>query len=214
MKRQTSTKEKILYILKKDVTLPIKEIMDYFTISEVAVRRHLNDLIHRGFVQEQTVKQEIGRPYHLYSLTKKGHKTFPNQYEQLPLELLKDLEQLQGKKVVNELLLKRQEREKQELSAHLEEGNFKEKIKKFAEAQEEKGYMLEYEQLANGDIEMKNFNCPIYNIAAEYNQVCTNEKEMFKTLFPESAVVPKSCMTAGGKYCIWLFTKPEEKMKR
>lgn len=67
-----STKEKLLFILKRDSEASIKEIMDYFTISNVAVRRHLNDLIREGFVAERTEKQEIGRPYLIYSLTKRA----------------------------------------------------------------------------------------------------------------------------------------------
>src|SRR5690625_3084373 len=114
-----TTKDKILYILKKDNEISIKELMEYFTISEVAIRRHLNDLIREQFVKEKVVKQSIGRPYHLYSLTSKGHETFPNQYDQLPVELLKDLEDLHGEEVVNDVLKKRIEREEEELIEQL-----------------------------------------------------------------------------------------------
>lgn len=209
MRKRATTKEKILHILKKDNEISIKELMDYFSISEVAIRRHLNDLIRQQFVKERTVKQDIGRPYHLYSLTKKGHHTFPNQYEQLSVELLQDLEMLQGKKAVHEVLLRRKEREEQALQQELPEESFDERVKKLVELQEEKGYMLECEQTDEGDYEIKNFNCPIYSLASSYHIVCTNEKEMYRDVFPKSDVTSHSCMTKGGKYCKWTITNPE-----
>ncbi|MBO1004994.1 helix-turn-helix transcriptional regulator [Pseudogracilibacillus auburnensis] len=209
MKKRRTTKDKVLHILKKDNEISIKDLMEYFTISEIAVRRHLNDLIRQQFIKERVVKQNIGRPYHLYSLTKKGHDTFPNQYEQLPVELLKDLEMLQGKKAVHDVLKKRKEREETELEAELTKKSFGEKIEKMAEYQEEKGYMLEYEQTAEGHYEIKNFNCPIYNLANSYGIVCANEKDMYRKIFPNSEVISHSCMTKGSKYCCWTITKPK-----
>lgn len=209
MTRPVSTKDKILHILKKDVKTSIKEIMDYFTISEVAIRRHLNDLTRQGFVKEEVVKQEIGRPYHLYSLTDKGHQTFPNQYEQLPIELLEDLEELEGKEVVRELLLQRKKREEKELAAALYASDFTGRIAQLINLQEKKGYMIEYEENDDQSIEIKNFNCPIYTVASKYKEICTNENNMYENLFPGSKISFNSCMTSGEKYCGWVITNSE-----
>src|SRR5699024_670235 len=122
------------------------------------IRRHLNDLIRQKLVKERIVKQEIGRPFHLYSLTTKGHETFPNQYPDLPVELLRDLESIQGKEVVNELLQKRVNREEEEMGQKMQDASFDEKMELMAELQESKGYMIEYEKLADGDYEVKNLN--------------------------------------------------------
>ncbi len=76
MKKRKTTKDKILELLKKEVKISMKDLSEHFTISEVALRRHINDLIRQNLVQEEEVKQEIGRPYYVYSLTKEGHNTF------------------------------------------------------------------------------------------------------------------------------------------
>lgn len=205
-----STKEKLLYILKKDHEISIKEIMDYFTISNVAVRRHLNDLIREKFVAERTIKQEIGRPFIVYSLTKKGHETFPNQYEQFSLDILKDLEEVGGEEAVEDVLFARKKREASELKEKLANKNFEEKIVELCAYQDQKGYMHEFEQTASGDYLVKNFNCPIFSLASNYQIVCTNEKDMYRKVFPESDVTPHSCMTKGGKYCCWTITNPNK----
>lgn len=209
LRKLNSTKEKILYILKKESEVTMKDLMDYFTISEIAVRKHLRELLAQDFIQEKTVKQEVGRPFHLYSLTGKGHGTFPNQYDELPLQLLKDLEELQGKSAVEELLRVRKKREQTELVKEVETLDFDQKIIEMIKHQEKKGYMIEHEKTEQGGYEIKNFNCPIYNISSNYTQVCDNEKKMYEHLFPESNIQVNQCMSRGAKYCYWYINRPE-----
>ena len=187
MKLKT-TKDKILYIIKKDNEVSMKDLMDYFSISEVAVRKQLNELIRLGFITDRTEKKEIGRPIHIYSLTKKGHQTFPNQYEDLPSELLQDLEALQGTEAVHNLLRVRKKRQEKELKAHIESNDFSKKIKEMVEYQEENGYMLDVKETEEGDYEIKNFNCPVYNLASNYNIVCTNERICTEIYFPTAGL--------------------------
>lgn len=213
LKKRTPTKQKLLTILKKDHLLTIEEMMVYFTISEIAVRRHIHELVEQGFIHKVAVKQEIGRPFYRYELTKKGHATFPNQYEALPVELLRDLEELQGKEAVKELLEKRMDRERSFFEETIETDDFDKRVAKVAEIQDEKGYMVEYEKTENGDYEMKHFNCPISNIASAYRQVCKNEKSVFQDVFPGSEVTSHSCITGGDAYCKWLITNPAKKTK-
>lgn len=214
MKRKT-TKDKILYIVKKDYEIAMKELMEYFSISEEAVRKQLNELLREGFVKKRVIKKSIGRPFHVYSLTEKGHGTFPNQYEELPVELLQDLETSQGKAAVSELLKTRQQREHNELYESIQQADsFFNKVQNLVDYQENKGYMIEMQQRLGGDIEIKNFNCPIYNLAINFTSVCTNEQEMYHDLFPDSKIISHSCMTSGGKYCGWTITRPDnEKAK-
>ena len=213
MKKRKTTKDKILELLKKEVKISMKDLSEHFTISEVALRRHINDLIRQNLVQEEEVKQEIGRPYYVYSLTKEGHNTFPNQYDQLPIELLNDLEDMYGEEAVEKLLQRRMERKEKELITQLEGANFDEKIEKLFQLMEKKGYMFEYEKTDEGHYQIKNYHCPIYNVSSNYNQVCDYEKELYKTLFPNSDVTDLSCMSKGNHHCHWVITNPKVKEK-
>lgn len=205
----TPTKQKLLNVLKREDYSSIKEVMEHFAISEIAVRKHLRELIGRGFVKEKVVKQEIGRPYHLYSLTSKGHGTFPNQHEQLPLELLRDLEELKGEVAVNDLLLKRKQREEVELTKRMQNVTFDQKVEQMVEYQNEKGYMIEYEKTTDGNYAIKNYNCPIYNLASSYGQICNHEKEMYRNVFTGSTVDSDACLTTGDHFCCWIIKKPD-----
>lgn len=209
MNKRTPTKQKILNILKRDSSCSVKEIMEYFNISEIAVRKHINELEQKGFINKITIKQEIGRPYYVYELTNKGHQTFPNQYEKLPLELLQDLEELHGKKAVQDLLTKRMKREESFLKKEVQSDNFDQKIADIARIQDAKGYMVEYGKQADGSYEIKNFNCPIINISSSYRQICSNEKKILENLFSDSDVIARTCITTGDHFCNWTITKPK-----
>lgn len=211
MDKRMTTKEKVLYILKRDGEISMKELADYFTISDIAVRKHVQSLLWDGFIKKRRKRQEIGRPLHLYSLTKKGHHTFPNQYDELPVKLLKDLERLEGKEVVENLLHYRKSEEEKEFLSKLSSEDFEERILEMIRLQEERGYMMDYIKKDNGDYEMKIFNCPIYNLASEFEQVCTNEETMYQNIFPESEVNITSHLTKGAKYCSWTISKEEVK---
>ncbi|MFD2045156.1 helix-turn-helix transcriptional regulator [Ornithinibacillus salinisoli] len=208
--KRAPTRQKLLNILKKEHDLTIDGIMEYFTISEIAVRRHIHELENQGLIKRNTIKQKIGRPYYTYELTVEGHSTFPNQYDKLPVELLKDLEELQGSAAVNQLLIRRMEREKAYFEMEIKADNFDQRIAEVAKIQDEKGYMVEIEKTAEGHYEMKNYNCPISNIASCYKQVCDNEKHVFDELFAESEVIPRSCITNGDNFCKWIIRRPNE----
>lgn len=213
MRGIVSTKEKILTILKQDrePTCTFKEIVSHFTISETAIRKHLQELMKQGYISEKIIKQEIGRPYHMYGLTGKGHTVFPHQKEELPLDLLKDLEAVGGPEVVDQLLLKRKEREQAHLVKKIDHIPFSKQIEKLVEIQNDRGYMMEYRADETGNYEVINYNCPIYNVASAYDQICTNEKNMLSDIFPKSDVCFHSCIATGGKYCGWHISQPADK---
>src|SRR5699024_10425342 len=116
---------------------------------EISVRKDDHELEKDGLIKKESVKQEIGRPYHVYELTGEGHTLFPNQYKQLPLDLLKDLEVLQGREAVSDLLHQRMKREKSDIENEIKKKDFTEKITRIAEIQERKESMVEVKQTIN-----------------------------------------------------------------
>ena len=210
MKEHTSTKLKLLQVLKKQHTSTMREIMPHFSISEIAVRKHMNVLLREGFIQEEAVKQDIGRPYYVYTLTKKGHQTFPNHFEQLPVELLQDLEEVQGREAVTQVLEKRMHREIDAFKEALRSDDFDGRMEEIARMQDENGYMVEFVKQEDGSYEMRNYHCPIINISSKYREICANEKQTFSEIFPKSKVLAHTCITEGDHVCTWTISSPKQ----
>lgn len=210
LKSFTSTKERLLKVLKRANESSMKDIMEHFELSEIAIRRHLQDLIRNRLVEERSVRQEVGRPYKVYRLTDKGRGIFPNQYKQLPVELLQDLEETQGKAAVTSLLEKRKERERERFSSRIKSKDFDKRIHELVQVQKDNGYMVELNKIKNG-YEIINYNCPIDNIASSYLQICHHEKEVYSSIFSNCVVKSHSKIAEGDCRCKWTIFKPEAK---
>lgn len=209
MIKRNSTRQQLLDILKRSRKRTIGEIMEYMTISEIAVRKQLHELEQQGLVQTASNRQAIGRPYLTYELTSKGHATYPNLYHELPAEILKDVEAMHGEDTVSELLRKRSDRETSVLKEAIPPGSMEEKVHKLVELQNEKGYMIDLE--SEGDIfTIFNYNCPVSNIASCYHQVCDNEKSMYEGIFPSAEVKAHSFIAEGNHVCKWTISQKKE----
>lgn len=195
-------------LLKKNESLTFEDIMSHFTISEPALRKHIHQLERQHLIEKKAHKQKIGRPYYTYQLTKQGHQLFP-QNDRLSLELLHDLENLYGRKAVNELFQERMEREKSTYEEICTSDAVEDRLEEVARLQSENGYMAEVRKYENGEIEMINYNCPIYKLARTYGQLCSNEKTMYEHLFPDRSVRMDSNIVAGDHTCRWIIAPKE-----
>ncbi|MBR7794529.1 MAG: helix-turn-helix transcriptional regulator [Bacillota bacterium] len=209
--KQTPTKQKLLTLIKKGHEVTITDMLPFFTISEIAVRKHIQSLVRDGFIKKNSIKQKLGRPYFTYELTEKGHGLFPNQNEKLPLELLQDLEYLQGKRAVDDLLWQRMLRERNQLEDFVGDSDFDGKVKEMAKFQDGNGYMVELKKVDVGHYEMKNYHCPISALSSKYTQVCQNEKAMYQDIFSTCEVISHTCITDGKPYCMWTIKQLEER---
>lgn len=209
MKKKMTTKDQLLLVMKKEGESTMKVIMEHFIISEIAIRRHLRELIAQKFITERPVKQEVGRPFHKYKLTALGHNTFPNQDNSLPLEILKDVEATLGREAVSNVLKERKNRESDSYQDEVAGKPFEEQIEKVAEIQDQHGYMVEYSKNTDGSYNIVNYNCPVYNIASSYHEICHNEKDVLEKTFPNSTVISDSRIVDGKKNCCWTISKPK-----
>src|SRR5699024_3178983 len=103
----------------------------------------------------------------------------------------------------------RKEREESELTSVLANKSFEEKIDLLYKLQDEKGYMHEIEKTASGDYLVRNYNCPIFSLASSHQNICDNEKEMYRHIFLDSEVQAHKYMTRGEKYCSCTIKHPK-----
>src|SRR5699024_6086704 len=162
MSKKMTTKDKLLLIIKKEGEITIKSLMEHFTISEIAIRRHLRELITKKFIDERSVHQEVGRPFIKYKLTSNGHNTFPNQDNSLPLEILQDVENILGHEAVKNVLNERKKRESNSYNTEVAGKPFKEQIQTVTELQDKQGYMIENNKNNNSRYDSIYYNRPIY----------------------------------------------------
>ncbi|MFD1066465.1 helix-turn-helix transcriptional regulator [Oceanobacillus locisalsi] len=212
MGKRVSTKDKIIQLLKKQGELTMDAMMEHFTISETAVRKQLHTLVQEAFIEVKQHKKEIGRPYHTYRLTEKSQESFPDRYKELSLDLLHDLEALQGTQLIHDLLQKQSAKEKVQLKQRLDAcSTTEEKIAALKDMQNRSGYMFQVEDKGREGFQLNNFHCPFLEVAKDYPIMCQHEKEMYESLFPDQRVKTMSLLVDGKTYCQWYITGASDK---
>lgn len=198
----TSTRDQILHMLKVKGALSVSDMAVDLGITEMAVRRHLNTLERDSLIKSTLVRQAMGRPTNVYSLSQEADELFPRNYSHLTLDFLRDLQDMDGIGKV-EMLFRRRENRLEEAYRSQIQGDLEERVAKLAELQNEKGYMVEWEKDASGDgYIIQEYNCPISQVARVYNQACNCELSLFRRVL-NAKVEQTSCMAKGGEKCVF-----------
>ena len=76
----------------------------HLEVTPQAIRRHLKNLEASELIEHQRSQEGIGRPNHMYQLSRKGREHFPAQYDQFALSLLNTVADTLGPEQVSKLL--------------------------------------------------------------------------------------------------------------
>ncbi|MCM3127166.1 MULTISPECIES: metalloregulator ArsR/SmtB family transcription factor [unclassified Paenibacillus] len=202
---RSSTKDKILHLLKKEGILTVNELTELLDITHMAVRNHLSALEKEGFIVSELVKQPMGRPLQTFSLSEKAESYFPKNYEGISIEFLHDIKELYGIESINHVFNKREERLTKEYTSRMQDKSVSEKVSEISKIQNEKGYMTDVTQIDDTTFELTEYNCPILSVANEFKLACHCETAMFKNVLGSSQVLRTHCRTEGDKNCKFLF---------
>jgi len=97
------------------------------------------------------------------------------------VDLLRNLEELDGRDKIGKVLNHRREKLFQKYGVLLNGDDLKKKVEVLVQLREEEGYMTELEEEEDYFI-FKEHNCPIHCVAENYPEVCRNELELFRQL--------------------------------
>ncbi|HZG71669.1 MAG TPA: metalloregulator ArsR/SmtB family transcription factor [Chondromyces sp.] len=209
MGSRISTKDKILELLKKETRLTVSELAKALGITEMAVRKHLSVLERDSLLTIQELRQPMGRPLQVYSLSPKAEELFPKNYENMTIEFLHDLKELHGEGIIDYLLEKRSERLKNDYLPKMHSKNFEEKIEELKNRQNAKGYMADVTKIDNETYELIEHNCPIFAVAKEFKKACSCETAMFKAVLETGNVERITCKADDDDHCRFLLRSPE-----
>ncbi|SEB79185.1 metalloregulator ArsR/SmtB family transcription factor [Paenibacillus sp. GP183] len=203
---ETSTRKVILTMLKTQGQLSVGEMSNQLRITEMAVRRHLNTLERDGLLETKLVRQAMGRPTHLYLLTKQADDLFPKNYHHLTLDLLEELLEDEGEEKIDNLFKKREDKLVAKYQSRMQAKSLGERVSELARIQNENGYMAKWNQHGDGEFELSEHNCPITQVANRYQQACQCELSLFQRLLGVK-VERTECLAKGGAKCTYMIER-------
>lgn len=209
-----STKEDILRYLLKQEQSTAQQLADHFEISPQATRRHLKDLEDEGLIEHETVQVGMGRPNHIYKLSRAGRARFPNRYDEFAVSLLDTLADTIDRTQFNDILRKQWERKALEYRDLVGTGTLQERVMRLVELRKAEGYMAEYHLVDSTDAEhpryiITEYNCAISHIAETFPTVCGHELEMFALALEGCKVERTHWMVNGEHQCGYLVQEDQ-----
>ncbi|MCU6707565.1 winged helix-turn-helix transcriptional regulator [Paenibacillus sp. J5C_2022] len=208
---EPTTRRRILNALKRHGKMSASALANEIGLTEMGIRRHMYGLEKEGYVEIESVRQAMGRPLHAYALTASGDELFPKNYHLLTLDLLSELEDEQfidamfegrGKKLLNRY------------APRMEGKALAKRVEELAAIQNAGGYMVELERHSDRSYTMHEYNCPIAQVAGVYQQACSCELELFRSLL-QVPVERTECLAKGGGKCSYVIDgQPHTQVKK
>lgn len=182
-------KKQLLDLIKKNGEISLDEAITETGVTKTTLREHLSQLERDGYLTHHFVRYGPGRPSLRYQLTPKGHDLYPTREPELMRELLIYLkENGQDEMVENffqQFWQKRLERVQSKLK-DLPEDQPKARFNILLSVLEEEGFMPDLIEQEDGNIAIRECNCPFREIVKETDLPCRLEAEFFKQVFNEN----------------------------
>ena len=214
--QQPSTKQDILQHLLKQGQATAQELATGLDISPQAIRRHLKDLEAENLIIYQTVQVGMGRPQHVYQLSREGRDRYSNSdsYGKFTVSLLDTLAETVGQEQMKFILRKQWERKALLYRDRVGNGSLQERVTNLVELRKAEGFMAECHPIETTDEGNSRFiltehNCAISSVAESFPSVCEHELEMFATVLPDCIVERTHWLIDGEHRCGYLVRSRE-----
>jgi len=197
-----STRNSIIQLLKKSGGLSIEELSKCIHITPMGIRQHLLALEKKGIVTYISKKHGIGRPGFVYMLTDKADALFPKSYDKFAIEILRDIKKHEGPEKLDTIFKWRKDNQLKTLrDAFAGMETIDDTLKGLKNMLESQGHIVELTR-NNGHYHLKQFNCPISNVASEFKNICTYELQLYREVFGEG-VTKEQNISDGSPSCVY-----------
>ena len=177
----------------------INELADDLGVTTSAVRQHLTQLQASGAVRAEKVREGVGRPYYLYSVTAEAHNLFYKDYGELARLLLDEVAATQGPQALQAVLRRITDRLAEKYREEMEGLELPDRISAWAELLDRRGVTVQIEKTEDGYV-VTEYGCPYQNVAMENRAICEMERQVMTRLLG-SGVKLTQCVLDGHHGC-------------
>lgn len=177
----------------------IKDVAAELGVTASAVRLHLNQLQASGAVRAEKVREGVGRPYYVYSVTPQAHNLFYKDYGELARLLLEEVAATQGPDALQAVLRRIGHRLADMYRDQIRGQELADRVRAWAELLDRRGVSVRIEKTDKGFV-LQEYGCPYQNVAEENRAVCEMERQVMAHLL-ESGVKLTQCALDGHLGC-------------
>jgi len=210
------TRQLILEILHEIGDATVDEIVSILkkrrdeSITAVTVRHHLGLLQDEDLVNisQRRHKKSPGRPQHIYTLTAKALRFFPNNYQNLAALLLDQIQTQLPPQKVNVIL--EGVAESMAFAAQVKGFSMSERLQSAVEYLNQHGYQAYWEESHDGaGYILRTTNCPYHQLSQTTDALCGMDMRLIASML---GVVPRAMARAsnGDNSCAYFIPVPTD----
>ena len=177
----------------------IKDVAKDLGVTASAVRMQLTPLQARGAVRAEKVRDGVGRPRYIYSVTPDAHGMLYHDDGNLTKLVLEEVARTQGPAALTGVLRKVGERLADAYREEVWSSKLEERVSAWAELLDRRGIAVEIDE-AEGTYVVREYGCPYQNVALENRAVCEMERQVMATVLA-TGVTLTECRLDGHRGC-------------
>ena len=177
----------------------ITDVAGDLGVTASAVRQHLTQLEAGGLVRAEKVREGVGRPYFVYSVTPEAHSLFYHDYGELTRLLLQEITRVEGRDALPQILRRVSTRLADLYRGEVDGHVLSERVHEWADLLDARGLVVDVVEMAGGYL-IEQYGCPYMSVAVDNRAVCEMERQVLERLL-KSNVRLQRCMLDGHKSC-------------
>lgn len=190
---------RVLRVVQLRGRASIKDVAADLGVTASAVRLHLTQLQATGAVRADKVREGVGRPYYVYSVTPQAHDLFYKDYGDLARLLLQEVSETQGADGLQSVLRRVGDKLADLYRDQVGSQALADRIAAWADLLDQRGVAVEIEKTEDGFL-LREYGCPYQNVAFANRAVCEMERQVMARLL-ESGVRLTQCVLDGYRGC-------------
>lgn len=202
---QSSTSERILFLLKTRGPLKTNELATLLELTFEATRQQIQKLQTAELIVGVSAPiKGAGRPSLKWTLTDAGQKQFPDSHGVLTLHLIESIEAVFGSDGIEKIIGSMEASNRQEyVQACAQASSLEEKVAILVRIRELAGYMAHMEPAGQGWLLIEK-HCPICAAARRCQGFCRSELQIFRAAMGDGAIVERcEHLISGDRRCVY-----------
>lgn len=202
---QSSTAERILFLLKTRGPLKTTELASLLELTFEATRQQIQKLqASELIVGVSAPTSGAGRPSLKWALTDTAHNKFPDSHSVLTLHLIESIEGIFGSDGIEKIITSMEATNRQEyVQACSQASSLEEKVAILVHIRELAGYMAHMEPAGEGWLLIEN-HCPICAAARKCQGFCRSELQIFRAAMGDDTLVERcEHLISGDRRCVY-----------
>jgi predicted ArsR family transcriptional regulator len=194
------TRQQILSILQRRNLSTVDDLARDLDLAVATVRHHLTLLERDGLVASKKVRQQVGRPYLVYSLSQQGQESFPKKYHRLSSYILTEVKAELGSERLSALLRRIAQRRLAERAPDLEGKSLEERLEILIVILGEEGFVADWEKADGRKFLLTHHTCPYQAVVSQHPEVCQVDAELISGVIG-APVERTKCILYGDLVC-------------